>query len=61
MFVTTHSKETVDAFLLNSYRTEEVVAYLLRRESSATKSAERFSGPELKRAVEVGDVDLRRL
>ena len=61
VFVTTHSKETVDAFLLNSYRTEEVVAYLLRRESSATKSAERFSGPELKRAVEVGDVDLRRL
>lgn len=61
VFLTTHSKETVDAFLLNDYRTEEVVAYLLKRESNATKSVVRFSGPDLKRAIEVGDVDLRRL
>lgn len=61
VFITTHSKETVDAFLLNNYRTHEVVAYLLKREANATKSALRFSGPELKRAIEVGDVDLRRL
>ena len=61
VFLTTHSKETVDAFLLNGYRTEEVVAYLLKREANATKNVVRFSGPELKRAVEVGDVDLRRL
>lgn len=61
VFLTTHSKETIDAFLLNAYRTEEIVAYLLKRENSATKSVVRFSGPDLKRAVEVGDVDLRRL
>jgi len=61
VFLTTHSKETVDAFLLNEYRTDEIVAYLLKREDSATKSVVRFSGPNLKRAVEVGDVDLRRL
>ncbi|MEZ4296702.1 MAG: AAA family ATPase [Polyangiaceae bacterium] len=61
VFLTTHSKETVDAFLLNGYRIDEVVAYLLKRENDATKSVVRFRGPDLKRAVEVGDVDLRRL
>jgi AAA15 family ATPase/GTPase len=61
VFLTTHSKETVDAFLLNGYRIDDVVAYLLKREDNATKSVIRFSGPDLKRAVEVGDVDLRRL
>ncbi|MCK4125261.1 AAA family ATPase [Ralstonia pseudosolanacearum] len=61
IFVTTHSKETVDAFLLNGYRIEEVVAYLLKRDDKTTKSVVRFSGDELKRAVELGDVDLRRL
>lgn len=61
VFITTHSKETIDAFLLNGYRLEEVVAYLLKREDKTTKSVVRFSGQDLKRAVEVGDVDLRRL
>lgn len=61
VFVTTHSKETVDAFLLNGYRTDEVVAYLLKRENETTKRVVRFGGHELKRAVELGDVDLRRL
>jgi hypothetical protein len=61
VFLTTHSKETVDAFLLNGYRIEEVTAYLLKREDRATRSVVRFAGPDLKRAVEVGDVDLRRL
>lgn len=61
VFVTTHSKETVDAFLLNGYRIDEVVAYLLKREEKTTKSVVRISGPDLKRAVEIGDVDLRRL
>jgi hypothetical protein len=61
VFLTTHSKETVDAFLLNEFRTEDVVAYLLKRDSFSTRSAVRFDGPSLKRAVEVGDVDLRRM
>lgn len=61
VFITTHSKETIDAFLLNGYRLEEVVTYLLKREGKTTKSVVRFSGQDLKRAVEVGDVDLRRL
>ncbi|WP_160328452.1 MULTISPECIES: AAA family ATPase [Pseudomonas] len=61
IFLTTHSKETVDAFLLNGYKLEEVVAYLIKRDSNAVKTTFRFDGPELKRAVEIGDVDLRRL
>ena len=61
VFLTTHSKETVDAFLLNGYRIDEVIAYLLKLESNATRSVVRFCGPDLKRAIEVGDVDLRRL
>lgn len=61
LFLTTHSKETVDAFLLNEFRTEEVVAYLLKQGDHGSRTATRFPGPELKRAVEVGDVDLRRL
>jgi predicted ATPase len=61
VFLTTHSKETVDAFLLNGFRTEEVVAYLLKQGDEGGRTATRFPGPDLKRAVEVGDVDLRRL
>lgn len=61
VFLTTHSKETVDAFLLNGYRIDDVAAYLLKRDDGATKKVLRFSGPELRQAVAVGDVDLRRL
>ncbi|MFX1682508.1 AAA family ATPase [Mitsuaria sp. CC2] len=61
VFLTTHSKETVDAFLMNGYGIDEIVSYLLKREESGKKSVIRFSGPDLKRAVEIGDVDLRRL
>jgi hypothetical protein len=61
IFLTTHSKETVDAFLLNGYKIEEVVAYLIKQDSNAAKTAFRLGGSDLKRAVEVGDVDLRRL
>ncbi|MFH1464668.1 MAG: AAA family ATPase [Pseudomonadota bacterium] len=61
VFLTTHSKETVDAFLFNDYRTEDLVAFLLRRDEGEAIQIRRFAGPDLRRAVEVGDVDLRRL
>jgi hypothetical protein len=61
VFLTTHSKETVDGFLLNGYRPEEIVAFLVKRDESGRRTATRFAGPSLKRAIEVGDVDLRRL
>ncbi|HSI97811.1 MAG TPA: AAA family ATPase [Gaiellaceae bacterium] len=61
VFLTTHSKETVDAFLLNGFRPEEIVAFLLKRDEAGNRRMVRFAGPSLKRAVEVGDVDLRRL
>ncbi len=60
VFLTTHSKEAVDAFLLNEYREEDVTAYLLKR-TGATMKSWRYDGPTLKRAIEVGNVDIRRL
>ncbi len=59
VILTTHSKEALDAFLLNEHRTEDVVTYLLKRTDSGVRSW-RYDGPTLKRAIEVGDVDIRR-
>ncbi|WP_431050284.1 AAA family ATPase [Roseateles sp. L2-2] len=61
VFLTTHSKETVDAFLLNGYRIDEIVSYLLKRGDDGQQAVVRIGGSDLKRAVEVGDVDLRRM
>ena len=61
VFITTHSKETVDAFLFNDHRTEDIAAYLLSRGATGAIGVRRFDGPTLRRAVEVGDVDLRKL
>lgn len=60
VFLTTHSKETIDAFLLNGYRTEDVSTFLLRREVDLV-SVRRFDGDTLARAIEAGDVDIRGL
>ena len=60
VFLTTHSKETVDAFFLNDYRTEDVSTFLLRKEDNRI-SVRRFDGDTLKRAIEAGDVDIRGL
>ncbi|MBK9368338.1 MAG: hypothetical protein IPN01_18860 [Deltaproteobacteria bacterium] len=38
VFITTHSKETVDAFLFNDYRTEDIVAYGLPRGETARRA-----------------------
>lgn len=58
VFLTTHSKETIDAFLLNEYRTEDVSSFLLRKEDHRI-SVRRFDGDTLRRAIEAGDVDIR--
>jgi AAA domain, putative AbiEii toxin, Type IV TA system len=60
VFLTTHSKETIDAFLLNGYRIEDVSTFLLRKEDDRI-SVRRFDGDTLKRAIEAGDVDIRGL
>jgi predicted ATPase len=61
VFITTHSKETVDSFLFNDYEVSEVAAYVLKQRPEGGVEVRRFAGPQLRRAVEVGDVDLRWL
>lgn len=59
LFLTTHSKEAVDAFLLNETRNEDVVAFGLFRSEKATE-VRRYDGPVLRRAIEAVDLDIRR-
>jgi hypothetical protein len=59
LFLTTHSKEAVDAFLLNETHNEDVVAFGLFREGSTTQ-VRRYDGPVLRRAIEAVDIDIRR-
>ncbi len=61
MFISTHSKETVDAFLLNGSHTDHIVSFLLKRQTDGQCSVLRFDGLSLKHAIEAGDVDIRRL
>lgn len=61
VFATTHSKEAVDAFLMNDYRTEDIAAFTLRRDEKNELAVRRFDGPTLRRGVELVDVDIRRL
>jgi hypothetical protein len=59
VFITTHSKETVDAFLLNEFRIEDVVAYGLYRREGAVQVT-RYSGPDLVEALDAINIDIRR-
>lgn len=59
LFLTTHSKEAIDAFLLNETRNEDVVAFGLVR-NERTTAVRRYDGPVLRRAIEAVDIDIRR-
>ena len=58
VFLTTHSKEALDAFITNNYRTDDIAAYALRRRSQGV-DVRRFDGDELLLLHEAGDFDLR--
>lgn len=60
VFLTTHSDETLQAFLLNDYRTEDVTTFLLKKEGGRI-SVRRFDGESHRRAVEFAGTDVRRL
>ncbi|MFL5348988.1 MAG: AAA family ATPase [Hyalangium sp.] len=60
VFLTTHSKECIDAFVYNGVHIEDVGYYSLKREGSKTRS-EYVSAEELQRMLEAADVDIRRL
>lgn len=58
LFLTTHSKETIDAWLLNGSRTDEVVGYALGRAENQV-SVQRYGGEQLRRLHDAVDFDLR--
>lgn len=58
VFLTTHSKEALDAFILNGYATEDIAGYALCRGESGVV-ARRFDGEKLVRLHKALDFDLR--
>ncbi len=59
VFVTSHSKECIDAFVTNGFRLDEMSTFTLVQRSGQTVSIRR-SGAELAELLEIGDVDMRR-
>ena len=58
VFLTTHSKEALDAFILNDYATNDIAGYALCREENGV-IVRRFDGDKLKRLHKALDFDLR--
>ena len=58
VFLTTHSKEALDAFITNNYRTDDIAAYALRRGPEGI-DVRRFDGDQLLLLHEAADFDLR--
>ena len=58
IFLSTHSKEAIDAFVTNGYRTEDVVGYALSRTDDDV-GARRYDGNRLHKLHDAVDFDLR--
>ena len=58
VFLTTHSKEALDAFILNDYATDDIAGYALCRGESGV-AVRRFDGEKLARLHKALDFDLR--
>ena len=58
VFLSTHSKEAIDAFILDEYRTDDVVGYALSRTGDGV-TARRYEGSRLRSLHEAVDFDLR--
>ena len=58
VFLTTHSKETLDAWLLNGYRTKDIIGYALGRADDHV-TVKRYDGEQLLRLHDAVDFDLR--
>ena len=60
VFLSTHSKEAIDAFVLNGYRTDDVVGYAISRTGDGV-TARRYDGNRLLSLHDAVDFDLRGL
>ena len=58
VFLTTHSKEALDAFITNNYKTDDIAAYALRQHPEGI-DVRRFDGDQLLLLHEAADFDLR--
>ena len=58
VFLTTHSKETLDAFIGNGYNTEDIAGYAIGRDDGSA-GVQRFDGNKLLRLHKALDFDLR--
>ena len=58
VFLSTHSKEAIDAFVLNGHRTDDVVGYAISR-AGAGVTARRYDGSRLQSLHDTVDFDLR--
>lgn len=58
VFLSSHSKECIDAFVTNEYRLDDISAFALRRENNH-RVAHRYDGNRLKQLLDVANVDLR--
>ena len=58
VFLSTHSKEAIDAFVLNEHNPLDVVGYAINRTANSI-SARRYDGNKLKELHEAVDFDLR--
>ena len=58
VFLSTHSKEAIDAFVSNGHRTNDVVGYAIGR-TAGDVDARRYGGDRLRKLLESVDFDLR--
>ena len=58
VFLSTHSKEAIDAFVLNGYRTQDIAGYAITRTDDDVK-ARRYDGSKLRQLHSAVDFDLR--
>ena len=58
VFLTSHSKECVDAFIENDFALDDVSAYAMRN-NGRDITVHHYDGPRLERLLDVADIDLR--
>ena len=59
VFLTTHSKECIDAFIENQYKNEDITAFALRETAEGTVESKYVKGKRLEKLIEIINVDIR--
>ncbi|MCA0780484.1 AAA family ATPase [Vibrio vulnificus] len=59
VFLTSHSKECIDAFLLNEYSNDDISGYLLQTESNGEIKAKNVKGERFKSLIDTINLDIR--